>query len=88
MVLSTSYRGNKAAQQPISKNVFARKITKLVIYCNIIVSYKHECLVPVIKPKYFASSDNIQHILKIAIFKKNSLGVGACICAVFLSMCD
>ena len=50
------------------------------------MSYKHECLVTVIKPENVASSNNIQHILKIVIFNTFSLGVGACVCAVYLSM--
>ena len=48
------------------------------------MSYKHECLVTVIKPEHVASSTNIQHILKI--FNKLSLGVGACVCAVCLCL--
>ena len=51
------------------------------------MSYKHERLVTVIKPEHVASSNNIQHILQIVIFTKFSLGVGACVCAVYLSMC-
>ena len=51
------------------------------------MSYKHDCLVTVIKPENVASSNNIQHILKIVIFNEFSLGVGACVCAVYLSMC-
>ena len=43
------------------------------------MSYKHECLVTVIKPENVASSNNIQHILKIVIFNTFSLGVGACV---------
>ena len=39
------------------------------------MSYKHECLVTVIKPENVASSNNIQHIFKIVIFNKFSLGV-------------
>ena len=48
------------------------------------MSYKHECLVRVIKPENVASSNNIQHILKIVIFNTFSLGVGACVCAVYV----
>ena len=51
------------------------------------MSYRHECFVMVIKPENFASSNNIQHILKIVNFNKFSLGVGACVRAVYLSMC-
>ena len=51
------------------------------------MSYKHECLVTVIKPENGASSNNIQHILKIVIFNKFPLGVGACVSALYLSMC-
>ena len=51
------------------------------------MSYKHGCLVMVIKPENVASSNNIQHILKIVIFNKFSLGVGACVCVVYLYMC-
>ena len=51
------------------------------------MSYKHECLVAVIKSENVASSNNIQHIFKIVIFNTFSLGVGACVCAVYLSMC-
>ena len=51
------------------------------------MSYKLECLVTVIKAENVASSNNIQHILKIVIFNKFSLGVGACVCAVYLSIC-
>ena len=51
------------------------------------MSYKHEYLVTVIKPENVASSNNIQDILKMVIVNKFSLGVGACVCAVYLSMC-
>ena len=51
------------------------------------MSYKHECLVTVIKLANVASSNDIQHILKIVIFNTFSLGLGACVCAVCLSMC-
>ena len=51
------------------------------------MSYKHECLVTVNKPENVASSNNIQHILKIVIFNNVLLGVGACVCAVYLSTC-
>ena len=51
------------------------------------MSYKHECLVTVIKPENVALSSNIQHILEIVVFNKLSLGVGACVCAVYLSIC-
>ena len=61
MVLSTSYRGTKAAN---FKECFCQKKYKT----RIIVSYKHECLVTVIKPENVASSNNIQHILKIVIY--------------------
>ena len=37
------------------------------------MSDKHECLVTVIKPENVASSNNIQHILKIVIFNKCSV---------------
>ena len=40
------------------------------------MSYKHECLVTVIKPE----NNNIQHILKIVIFNKFSLDV----CSLFV----
>ena len=50
------------------------------------MNYKHESLVTVIKPKNVASSNNIKHIHKIVIFNTCSLGVGACVCVVYLSM--
>ena len=52
------------------KDCFCQKKYKT----SIIVSYKHEFLVPVIKPKNVALSNNIQHILKFVIFNKFSLG--------------
>ena len=51
------------------------------------MTYKHECLVTVIKPENVAPSNNILHILKIVIFNTFSIGVGACVCVVYLSMC-
>ena len=44
------------------------------------MSYKLECLVTVNKQENVASSNNIQHILKIVIFNTFVLGVGACVC--------
>ena len=82
MVLSTSYRGTRLPNSQLQR-MFLPENYKT----SIIVSYKHECLVTVIKPENVASSDNSQHILKIVIFNKFSIGVGACVCAVYLSMC-
>ena len=50
------------------------------------MSYKHECLVSQFKPENVASSNNIQHILKIVFFNTLSLGVGACVCAVYVCL--
>ena len=50
------------------------------------MSYKHECLVTVIKPENVALSNDIQHILKIVIFNKFPLGVGGCVYAVYLCL--
>ena len=50
------------------------------------MSYKHEFLVTFIKPENVASSINIQHILKFDIFNKFSLGVRACVCAVYVCL--
>ena len=49
--------------------------------------YKHECLVTVIKPENVASSNNIQHILKIVIFNTFSLGVGARVYVHSICLC-
>ena len=70
----TANRVTKAAQpqqQSNFKECFYQKNYKT----SIIVSYKDECLVTVIKPENVASSNNIQHILKIVIFNKFLLGV-------------
>ena len=75
MVLSTLYRGTKAAQ--FQRMFLPEKLPN-----------EYNCVLQaVIKPENVASSNNIQHILKIVIFNKFSLGVGACVYAVYLSMC-
>ena len=68
VVLNFSYYVTMAAQHPISKIVFARKITKRV---QVTVSYKHDNFVT----EHVASSNNIQNVLKFVIFNKYLLGM-------------
>ena len=45
------------------------------------MSYRHECLVTVIKPENVASSNNIQHIIKIVMCGS------VCMCSLFVYVC-